>query len=139
MCHRYISLRWHYISGEHWHYTGTRHNWNWGIAIKGISKAMCHWQTSLVYTGELFHCQILANINGFTLANSGSGYIISYHGIRQDQSIGEQLQTLASIGERWGTFGRCTTCCVYGVQVKTGKMKTGGQHWEKLGQHWGTF
>ena len=97
-----FSLRWHYISGEHWHYTGTRHNWNWGIAIKGISKAMCHWQTSLVYTGELFHCQILANINGFTLANSGSGYIISYHGIRQDQSIGEQLQTLASIGENWG-------------------------------------
>ena len=23
------ALRWHYISGKQWHYSGTRHNWNW--------------------------------------------------------------------------------------------------------------
>ena len=57
------------------------------------------------------------------------------------------LKTLKSTDEGWVTFGRRTTRCVYGVQVKTGKMKTGGgtlgklvKHWETdKGKHWETL
>ena len=38
------------------------------------------------------------------------------------------LKTLKSTDKGWVPFGRRTTR----VQVKTGKMKTGGEHWEKL-------
>ena len=44
------------------------------------------------------------------------------------------LKTLKSTDEGWVTFGRRTTRCVYGVQVKTGKMKTGGGTLGEIGK-----
>ena len=77
---------------------------------------MCHWQTSLVYTGEHFHCQILANVNGFTLANIGEQLQTLGSKIKTGRiKLGEQQETLA---QNWGTLGKIGA--------------TLGQHWEYL-------
>ena len=50
------------------------------------------------------------------------------------ETLGKDGKQLGSTDKGWVTFGRRTTRCVYGVQVKTGKMKTGGGTLGEIGK-----
>ena len=55
------------------------------------------------------------------------------------ETLEKDGKQLGSTDKGWVTFGRRTTRCVYGVQVKTGKMKTGGMKTGKMKTGGGTL
>ena len=102
------ALRWHYISGKHWHYSGTRHNWNWrkiGKRWETVASTDKGWVIFLVKTGKMK--------TGGEMGNWGSNKLLV-----------RNLGTGGTGGAVYFEFIFCVTCVIVCVEIQLTSTNT---------------